>query len=206
MTTSRPPSFATLVSWVGGRLDKARADEVTDHVADSPDAQASVEWIRGFIQAGRDMPLVTPPPSVGDRAREAFRRRITPWSPSDHLDASLIFDSRDYPLASGMRSTDADTSTLLIFEVDQARIELDIIPTGDAGIEAHGFAVWEGATDQDQLDITLSANQTARHTAHCGPGGAFHIDSVETDVDELWLTNGDRSVRAAIPAGAFGNT
>ncbi len=45
-----------------------------------------------------------------------------------------------------------------------------------------------------------------RHTAHCGPGGAFHIDSVDADVDELWLTNGDRSVRAAIPAGAFGNT
>ncbi len=206
MTAPQTPPFATLVSWVEGRLDTAKSAEIERVVAASPEARASVEWIREFIEAADDMPLISPPSSASDKIRTLFRRRFAPWSPSDHLDAQLVFDSRDYPAASGMRAGEADDTTHLIFESGPTRLELNLVRGPLDQLDVHGFATWAGLAEDGRLDIVLTGGRAVRHITRCAPGGVFHIEQVDHDVDELWITQGPMSVRAAIPSDVFGNT
>lgn len=204
MSVDKLPSFATLIDWVEGRLDDSKAAEVAQIVESRPQAQESVEWIRHFISVGADMPLIPPSSDLSDRLRDEFSRRVTPWNPRDHRDADLMFDSREHPMAAGMRRIQQTDGVHLVFATDSTRLELDLSIGADGRIDADGLASWGAAKSDDTLELVLTCNRSVKHIISCEPDGTFHLADVCAEVDEVWMSHGGETVRAAIPEGSLG--
>jgi hypothetical protein len=71
------PGFRTLLDWLEGRLDADRADRVAAQVAQADERTLrTVDWLRGFLTAARELPLAEPPPVVRQSLQQYFAR----WS------------------------------------------------------------------------------------------------------------------------------
>ena len=71
------PDFRTLLDWLEGRLDADKAERVAAQVAEADEQTLrTVEWLRGFLAAARDLPLEEPPATVRENLKEYFAR----WS------------------------------------------------------------------------------------------------------------------------------
>jgi hypothetical protein len=71
------PDFGTLLDWLEGRLDADRAVRVAGQVAEADErTRRTVDWLRAFLTAARELPLEEPPPIVRQRLKRYFAR----WS------------------------------------------------------------------------------------------------------------------------------
>jgi hypothetical protein len=71
------PGFRALLDWLEGRLDADRAERVAAQVAEADERiLRTVDWLRGFLIAARELPLEEPPPIVRQRLKQHFAR----WS------------------------------------------------------------------------------------------------------------------------------
>ena len=71
------PDFRTLLDWLEGRLDADRASRVAGQVAEADERTLrTVDWLRAFLTAARELPLEEPPPIVRQRLKRYFAR----WS------------------------------------------------------------------------------------------------------------------------------
>ena len=71
------PGFRTLLDWLEGRLDADRAERVAAQVADADERTlGTVDWLSGFLNTARELPLTEPPPIVRQNLKQYFAR----WS------------------------------------------------------------------------------------------------------------------------------
>lgn len=71
------PDFRTLLDWLEGRLDADQAARVGAQVAAADErTRHTVDWLRGFLTAARELPLEEPPPIV----RQSLKRYFARWS------------------------------------------------------------------------------------------------------------------------------
>ena len=69
--------FRTLLDWLEGRLHADRAELVAAQVAGADERTlGTVDWLRGFLNTARELPLTEPPPIVRQNLRQYFAR----WS------------------------------------------------------------------------------------------------------------------------------
>lgn len=206
MTTPTEPSFTLLLDWVEGRLDEDAGRDVEQFVAGSADAQASVEWIREYLHAGRSMPLATPPDDLQATLRGLFRERLAPWAPASYLDGHLDLDTRSQAVA-GARAGD-DHSFHLRFVADDLELLLTVTPVSPEEVDVRGSvrpskndaASENGSTNKDTRPgipgrnvVFTSARRVRRH-AVCDDNGDFRVSGLEVGVDEIWVGRPDSDV------------
>jgi hypothetical protein len=226
MSDTRPVSFTELLDWVEGRLPADRLAAVEASVQDE-EAGRSVAWIRAFLDAGRLMPLATPPEPTRRRLRDLIAERTTPWEPSAYSDGSLVFDSRHGARAAGTRSGDHAAGELLdwIFDTDFGRVHVSVAPAGPVTPvpgEPPAPAGWmdvadrraldvrgrvdplrpddEASSDLGAVEVLLVADQRVRASAVCDPTGRFEMSCSYGTIDEIWLRDAHQHVRLSVPA------
>ena len=106
------PDLRTLMDWLEGRLDAARAEEVARAVA-SGDEQliGTARWAKEFLEVASAHPLERPPPIIRQRLGQHFRQWVegadAPEADGTSALAELIFDSRVGPSARATCSGEA---------------------------------------------------------------------------------------------------
>lgn len=198
MSATGRPSFTELLDWVEGRVDEARADELATYVSTADAAtRETVEWIRGFIEGARSMPLEQPPPELSARLRSVFVGLHDPRQTEDWSDASLLYDTRDQQAAAGMRSVGETDGVHLAFDSQLGRFVVEAVPAGPGEVDVLGLVVVDGS-HAGGIDLAFLERGTLRRAARARTDGRFDVHGVPVDVDELWLTAGDTRVRAVL--------
>jgi hypothetical protein len=197
MMTGRP-TFTDLLDWVEGRLDPEHEDAVAAYVAGADAATLdTLEWIRGFLDGARSMPLEQPPPELSARLRNVFIGLHSPEQADEWSDASLMYDTRRGMAAAGVRSLEGD-GVHLAFDSGLGRFVLEAAPAGPGEVDIQGLIMVSSADDDTGVDLAFLQQGTLRRAARATTDGRFDVPGVPVDVDELWLTSGSTRVRAAL--------
>ncbi|GAB2987212.1 anti-sigma factor [Nocardioides montaniterrae] len=187
---NRPPTFAELADWAEGRLAPDRQVAVHERLRQDPEARRSVEWIGGFIEAARLLPLVTPEPGLVDRLKALFdapQRLGGPWT-----EAHLLYDTAVFGV-SGVRFDLGPGERHLAFESKIGRFVVEVITTArEQYVDVAGLLLLGGGGG---AEISLLEDGVARKLVHTDNHGAFAIHDVPTSVDELRIVAGEDHVR-----------
>ena len=196
-------NFEVLADWVDGRLPAGRAEVVGAEVSVAgPEVQASVRWLDQFRVLARAMPLVEPPPVVGQHLRRHFRlwsqARAALSQPPAQLMATLLFDSRLDVAPAGVRGVDDyDGAAHVAYTCEGADVVLDLIRTGDGGVRVEGqVLVAEGV--EPVFEAVVVGPGGVLRTVDGDELGRFSLVSVPVDATELRVSNGDFVIVAAL--------
>lgn len=190
---SRLPSFTELVDWVEGRLDEVRAARVATLVADGvSEVVDSVAWIREFRRAADVLPLQRPAAEVSASLRQLFRDHHAVGNPG-WVEAVLRFDSRTQPMV-GVRSAATAELAHLVYDGDFGAVVVNVNRLGQGQVGLRGY-VSLTAADEDGTRVSLRRSGTSERITRCDENGRFELSDVLTDVDELWIAQGDTRVR-----------
>ena len=199
MTESEPaPDFAMVLDWVEGRLDPATAARVADAAVHDPRVREIVAWLRRFHGAAAALPLGDPPPVVGQRLRQYFRRwaraREEPGREPVELVARMLFDSRqDLPLDDRRAAdpgTDADIAHLA-FTGDPADVVLDVRRLGPGRVRIEGQVLPTDGVDRVYAVEATGPRMTAVHSVGGDRHGHFVQPELPDRVDRLRLDGGE---------------
>jgi len=196
-------SFEVLADWVDGRLPVDRGEAVRAEVSlAGPATEASVRWLDQFRALARAMPLVEPPPVVGQHLRRHFRlwsqARAALSQPPAQLMATLLFDSRLDVAPAGVRGVDDyDGAAHVAYTCEGADVVLDLIRTGDGGVRVEGqVLVAEGV--EPVFEAVVVGPGGVLRTVDGDELGRFSLVSVPVDATELRVSNGDVTIVAAL--------
>jgi len=196
------PTFRQLVDWVEGRLTRDEAVEIGAAVrSGGPDVQATVSWIRDFIQLGRDHPLPTPPPIVRQRLQQSFRRHQGQSSPLRRETAALMFDSRDDAVVAGVRGGPSlDDGYRLAFASESVGVLVDVLPESTTTVRLEGQVLTpEGSAPVWVVTVQFPGGR--RTDSNGDRNGSFTVDRVPLDATRLQLSNGELEVDIPQPVG-----
>lgn len=192
MAKQEPLTFEYLLDWLEGRLSKEETAVTARRVAAaSPEVQATVAWLRQFLQASQNVILDTPPETVRHNLQERFeqyaqsRRPPTLWQ---RLTAALTFDSQQQMALSGARQVSWQTTPRqLVYSSEAAEIALSVLPgmaeglwtiggqifpTGEE-IEPDIFAI-QLLRDDREFDLT-TADDLGEFTFTAVPAGVYDL-------------------------------
>lgn len=202
-----PPSFATLVDWVDGRLPPSRAAAVADQVAAGDEQiQGAVRWLRRFIGTATSVPMHDPPPIVRQRLRQHF----ADWSaaraaldrPPQVLSAALVFDSRRDIALAGVRAGDAEDETIhLAYSTDAGDLVLDLVPTGAGLRRVDGQVLLPIDARARVFEATVEGPGFVLRTVDGDENGSFAIDGVPESAARLRASNGEIAIVADLELG-----
>ncbi|NYG58544.1 hypothetical protein BJ980_001467 [Nocardioides daedukensis] len=196
-SSRRSLDMASLVDWVEGRSGRPADERVHKATAEDAETGAKVLWIRDFLRAGRSMPLLTPPQELRNELRLAFRRYVSPGLPGDALEAALTFDSRDYAMASGMRSRGDDDVRHLVMEHETARLSLTVVNNGADAPDIQGLLTWS-EPGPGYSELVFTRGDAFERAVRPGADGHFQIAGISRDVDEVWISRGPHLLRLGI--------
>lgn len=129
-TFSSHISFERLVDLVEGRLPPTEQLQLLAHVSSCAHCAAEKSWLERIIGLMRADTSEDAPPAVIARARLLFRPRVTPAPTGRRRIPALVhFDSRQRPLALGMRSGQPAARQLLL-KAEDYDLDIRIIPAG----------------------------------------------------------------------------
>ena len=161
MNDSNVSRFSELLDWLEGRLppDQAQAMAESLETADAS-TQASLDWLRLFLQARQTVQIASPPSSVRETLKDRFAAYVEVRKPPglfQRLLATLTFDSHLQPVTASVRSgqrADEGSQQQLIYSTEAAEVALTVhsalpnkkfIVTGQifpvAEIPAHSFSI-----------------------------------------------------------------
>ena len=196
MTEPEPtPDVAMVLDWVEGRLDPAAAARVAEAAVHDPRVREIVVWLRGFHRAAAAIPLVDPPPIVGQRVRQYFRR----WARArDELArgpvevvARILFDSRqDVALVDLRGDADADVSHLA-FTSDPADVVLDVRRLGPGRVRIEGQVLPADGVERAYAVEATGPRMTPVHSVGGDRHGRFQLPELPDRVDRLRLDSGE---------------
>ena len=197
MTEPEPaPDFATVLDWVEGRLDPAAAARVAEAAVDDPRVREIVAWLGSFHRAAAAIPLVDPPPIVGQRLRQYFRR----WARAREelarepveVVARMLFDSRQDVALVDLRAADTATDvTHLAFTSDPADVVLDVRRLGPGRVRIEGQVLPADGADRAYAVEATGSRMTAVHSVGGDRHGRFQLPELPDRVDRLRLDSGE---------------
>ena len=127
--------FSLLIDLSEGRLSAEQQAPLRAHVAGCARCVADLAWLDRTITAMRTDDAEDAPSHVVARAVRAFRPTDSA-SPPDawrRVIAALLFDSRQQPLAQGVRAGGGEAATRqLLYNAEGYDLDLRIVPAGDA--------------------------------------------------------------------------
>ncbi len=190
------PDFATVLDWVEGRLDAETAARVAEAAARDPRVREIVAWLRGFHEAAAAIPLVDPPPIVGQRLRQYFTR----WSRARaelarepvEIVARMLFDSRqDVALVDLRSADDGDEVTHLAFTSDPADVVLDVRRLGPGRVRIEGQVLPADGIDRAFAVEASGPRMTTVHSVSGDAHGRFRLSELPDRVSKLRLDSGE---------------
>jgi hypothetical protein len=123
-------SFERLVDLADGRLPPAEQSQWLVHVASCARCAAEKAWLERVIGLMRADTSEDAPPAVIARARRLFQARAAPASTEQRRIPALVhFDSRQRPVALGIRSGQPAARQLLL-KAEGYDLDVRITPTG----------------------------------------------------------------------------
>lgn len=207
MTGSEPsPDFATVLDWVEGRLDEEAAARVAEAAVHDPRVREIVAWLRGFHGAAAALPLVDPPPIVGQRLRQYFRR----WARAREelarepveVVARMLFDSRQDVALVDLRAADADTDIAhLAFTSDPADVVLDVRRLGPGRVRIEGQVLPADGVERAYAVEATGPRMTAVHSVGGDRQGRFLLAELPDRVDRLRLDSGELVLLVQLDVG-----
>ncbi len=140
---NKPPEFAQLVDWLEGKLNEQEAAMIAAWLSNADaETQATVEWLRHFLQVSENVVLETPPRRVREVLQQRFAAYAQEKRPNlwQRLIATLSFDSWTQTAVSTTRAVDIQTAPRqLVYTTDQADIILHMIHTPEKSTyQLHG--------------------------------------------------------------------
>ena len=200
------PDFATVLDWVDGRLDETAAATVSKAAVHDRRVREIVMWLRSFHASAAALPLVEPPPIVGQR----FRRYFTRWSrvrvelarePVEVV-ARMLFDSRqDVALADLRSADDADELAHLAFTSDVADVVLDVRRLGPGQVRIDGQVLAADGVDR-AFDVEATGQRmTPVHAAGGDARSRFRLAALPDRVSKLRLDGGELVVIVQFDVG-----
>jgi anti-sigma factor RsiW len=123
-------SFERLADLVEGHLSPAEQSQVLAHLADCTRCAAEKAWLERVIGLMRTDTTEDAPPAVIARARRLFQTRVAS-TPAERrrIPALVQFDSRQRPLALGVRSGQPAARQLLL-KAEDCDLDVRITPAG----------------------------------------------------------------------------
>ena len=194
------PDFAMVLDWVEGRLDPATAARVADAAVHDPRVREIVAWLRRFHGVAAALPLGEPPPVVGQRLRQYFRRwsraREEPGREPVKLVARMLFDSRQDlsldELRAAERDSDPDADIAhLAFTCDPADVVLDVHRLGPGRVRIEGQVLPTDGVDRVYAVEATGPRMTAVHSVGGDRHGHFVLPELPDRVDRLRLDGGE---------------
>jgi anti-sigma factor RsiW len=124
--------FEQLADLVEGRLPPEEQSRLRAHISTCPNCAAELAWLEKVIDLMRADAGEDAPPAAVARARRLLRSHPA-VAPSERrrIPALLQFDSRQQPLALGMRS-DQPAARQLLLKADEYDLDLRLTPAGAA--------------------------------------------------------------------------
>lgn len=123
--------FSRLVDLVDGRLSDDDRAEIEPHLLACPRCASDVTWLRRVLGLMRADATENPPAHIVAAAKRLFRPLDIPAGPSSRrqLTATLHFDSRQTPVAMGLRAG-AQPDRQMLFAAADYLVDLRIAPSG----------------------------------------------------------------------------
>jgi anti-sigma factor RsiW len=187
--------FERLVDLVEGRLPPAEQTSLLAHLNTCNRCAADKAWLERVINLMRTDTTENPPPGVIDRARRLFQARASSTSTQRRrIPALLQFDSRQQPLALGVRSGPAAVRQLLLKAEDYV-LDVRVTPAGAAwqvsgqllGPDANGQVELQGETTTVQIEL----NELGEFSLPPVPTGSYnfllHLADLDLDLPTLYL-------------------
>jgi hypothetical protein len=192
------PDFATVLDWVEGRLDPAVAARVAEAAVHDPRVREIVAWLRNFHRAAAAIPLVDPPPIVGQRLRQYFRR----WTRAREelarepveVVARMLFDSRQDVALVDLRTADSEADVdiaHLAFTSDPADVVLDVRRLGPGRVRIEGQVLPADGVDRAYAVEATGPRMTAVRSVSGDRHGRFELPELPDRVDRLRLDSGE---------------
>jgi anti-sigma factor RsiW len=186
--TAQHIPFSRLVDFVDARLSADDQAEIEAHVLACPRCASDVAWLRRVIGLMRADETKNPPAHVVAAAKGFFRRPNTPAGSAARrqVSASLYFDSRQAPLALGLRAG-AQPDRQMLFTTADYVVDLRIAPSG---------ALWAvsgqllGAEAGEQVELRgpgrmarVPLNDMSEFVLPPAPPGSYTLTVQLTDQD-----------------------
>lgn len=198
------PSFATLLDWLEGRLDRTTASQVSDRVANGDRrTRSAVGWLQGFLDTARAFPAPEPPPIVRQHLRQHFVRwhKAQAALRADPLvvEAAVLFDSRQDLALTGVRGGDeADDAYHLAYTTAVADLVIDVRRVADGRVRLDG-QVLPGDPEAAPVFTARASGPGFRvRTVDGDELGRFTLADVLAGSCRLEVSNGETTVLAAL--------
>lgn len=132
-------NMTQLMDWLEGRLAEREADAVAAAVQTDESLQATVTWLRAFLELSQSTILIEPPAELIRKATASFRAFAKGKRPSNWLQTlvgTLTSDSWQRPSLAGVRRTGLEAGPRqLIYTTNTA----DIVLNTQAGSDKEKF-------------------------------------------------------------------
>lgn len=201
-----PPDVRTLLDWLEHRLAPQPAADVERAVADGgPELHATVAWLRNFVETTDRHRLESAPGVVVHRLARDFadwtHGSPHPQQVGRHVEASLVFDSREDQPRAAVRSTPAvSTAYQLAYTSDAGDVVLDVFGVPDGSVRVEGQVFATPATGRSFLgELTPGTAPSVWGTSDVH--GRFQLAEVPAVQAQLRLDDGDLSLTLTVPLG-----
>jgi len=143
-----------LLDWLEGRLTEDEAKTISDAVQADESVQATVTWLRNFLNLSRSTVLIEPPVELLQEATSHFRAFAEGKQPAGWLQrfvATLTSDSWQRPSPVGVRRTGLGVMPReLLYQADAADVILNILGESDEAL----FSLAGQVFPKDESDPT----------------------------------------------------
>jgi hypothetical protein len=190
------PGFATLLDWLEGRLDPDTAGQVAAHVALADErTRGTVDWLQGFLETARALPLHEPPPIVRQSLSQHFdswrRVRAGPRPRPREVRARLTFDSRQDLALAGVRSGAADDAAVhLVYSTEEGDLLIDAYRLGGGMVRLDGQVLLAGPPQAPVFEASVTGKDFTARTMDGDELGRFCIRDVPEGRCRLRASNG----------------
>lgn len=201
------PEFATLLDWLEGRLDPDTAGRVAAQVAVAGErTQRTVDWLRGFLDTARALPLHEPPPIVQQNLNQYFARWSRARAELDQrpreVRARLLFDSRRDVALAGVRAGAHDGSALhLVYAAEVGDLLVDVYRLGAGLVRIDGQVLLAEPQEAPIFEASAAGAGFTVRTVDGDQLGRFTLREVPERQCQLTATNGLITIVAELDPG-----
>ena len=179
-----------LLDWLEGRLSPDRRRAVEEAVAARDrEILELVHWYRAFRADAARLPLVAPPPLLGQRLRRLAAARRGELPPLVRLSAYPVLDTRQM-LPAGVRGPDStDTRRYqLTFAAPGVVVVLDVVPDGPSTVTIRGQVIPQLETPP-AFEASAQGAGGVVSTILGDELGGFRLSGVPVESRSLVVTN-----------------
>lgn len=185
-------TFARLLDWLEGRLSEEETEMINQQIATADaETQATVAWLRAFLEMSASTILVSPPPEVHQKLLDQFAtyaQHRRPPSLFQQLVAALSFDSGAQLSTAGIRAVGAHAQRQLLYATTLADIALNIQPETDDHFSVFGQVFTSQNIPLEGLTVQILQDAQERGLTTTDELGEFIFQNLPPGEYEIVLT------------------